>query len=149
MPCNTLHLLVDNIRRHIHIPFLSLIDITVKEIKEKNISQIALLATGPTMDKGLYSNPLEKSGIKVLKPNRRQQENLNEIVIRLINGHQSYKDQEVVTAILESMKDQGAKSILLACTDLHMLSFEEAGLEVIDTMKILAKATAKEMLGDD
>lgn len=149
MPCNTLHLLGKRIRDSIDIPFVSIIDETVKAVQEKGIGRVALLATGPTANEGLYDTPLEDAGIEVVKPTDEQQSSLNAMVVRLINGQQTAEDRGEFQGVLDDLKGRGAEAALLACTDFHILHDENADMEAIDTMEVLAQATMREMLVDD
>lgn len=148
MPCNSLHILAKRIHDSITIPFLSIIDETVKVLDKKDVKKVALLSTGQTVARKLYENPLKTVDIEVLKPTQAQQDQLNEMVVRLINGQEQGTDKKTFGLILESLQEQGAQIALLACTDFHIVYDENSSMEAVDTMEILAQATMREMLID-
>ena len=62
---------------------------------------------------------------------------------------QTPKNQIVVDQVLKDLEDKGVKNIILACTDLQLLIKEKPGMEILDTMHILAKATVREILKEE
>ena len=146
MPCNSLHICQSQIEENITIPFISIIDETVGVVHEKFYQNVALLATEQTAERGLYTKPLEAAGINVIKPSYTQQRMLNEMVVRLINGKQAPNDKENFHQVLRSLQDQGAEIAILACTDFHiLLDDKRTDMPYLDTMEVLAQATAREM----
>src|SRR3989344_4851828 len=65
IPCNSVHIFIDQIRNSVNIPVLSIVEETSNFLKEKNINKIGLLATLSTIEKRLYQKPLENLGIGV------------------------------------------------------------------------------------
>lgn len=146
MPCNSLHICQTQIEEKLTIPFISIIDETVRVVRKKSYKSVALLATEQTAERGLYTQPLEAVGINVIRPNYIQQRMLNEMVVRLINGKQMPEDKEEFHQVLRSLQERGADIAILACTDFHiLLNDEHMGMPYLDTMEILALATAREM----
>ncbi|MDO4684388.1 MAG: aspartate/glutamate racemase family protein [Candidatus Saccharibacteria bacterium] len=142
MPCNSLHICQSQIEEKLTIPFISIIDETIRV----SYANIALLATEQTAERGLYAMPLEAAGINVIRPDYTQQRMLNEMVVRLINGRQKVSDKKKFHQVLQSLHEQGAEIAVLACTDFHIL-FDDNSTQMpyLDTMEILAQATAREM----
>lgn len=146
MPCNSLHICQSQIEEKLTIPFISIIDETVRVVREKSYKNVALLATEQTAERGLYTQPLESAGINVIRPNYAQQRMLNEMVVRLINGKQMPEDKEEFHQVLCSLQERGAEIAVLACTDFHiLLDDKHVGMPHLDTMEILSLATAREM----
>lgn len=146
MPCNSLHICQSQIEEKLTIPFISIIDETIRVVREKFYRNIALLATEQTAERGLYTVPLEAAGVNVIRPDYTQQRMLNEMVVRLINGRQEVNDKEKFHQVLQSLHERGAEIAVLACTDFHILFDDNsAQMPYLDTMEILAQATAREM----
>ena len=68
MPCNTAHYYFSEVERAVQIPVLSIIDETIKVLKEKNVNSVGLLASAGTLKTRLYHNKLEAANIKVVIP---------------------------------------------------------------------------------
>jgi len=148
MPCNTLHLHIEKLRGVSSVPVLSIVEETIKYLNLNYIQDVALLATGLTVKKKLYQEPLEKNGVKVILPSEAQQMQLNKAVQRLVTGKARAKDRENIREIISSFKGK-TKTVLLACTDLQLIAPQHPDLHVIDSMAVLAKATANESIYSD
>jgi len=149
MPCNTMHIFIEEIRKSVSIPIVSIVDETILEIKKRKISKVGILATSTTISKDLFQTKLQKKGIKVITPNSNQQKKIDRLIYNLVMDKQTPKNQIVVDQVLKDLEDKGVKNIILACTDLQLLIKEKPGMEILDTMHILAKATVREILKEE
>lgn len=145
MPCNSLHIVANDIQDATQLPFISIVDETIKEIKRKGVSRVAILATEQTVEQGLYTTPLRGAGIEVFLPSTAQQKRMNEMVVRLINSQHHETDAHEFNEVVADLHERGAELAVLACTDFHILMRPDI-LPYIDTMEILAQATAREIL---
>ena len=142
LPCNTLHKYIQEIRESVKIPFLSIIDETLKYVKSKKIKSIGILATETTVKDKLYDNILNKNGISVLYPNRREQNNINKIIIELLKGEKNKLQEKEVKEFFSSLQKRGSEAILLACTDLQIIASNiQAPVLLIDSTEILINAS--------
>ena len=142
LPCNTLHKYIQEIRESVKIPFLSIIDETLKYVKSKKIKSIGILATETTVKDKLYDNILNKNGISVLYPNRREQNNINKIIIELLKGEKNKLQEKEVKEFFSSLQKRGSEAILLACTDLQIIASNiQAPVLLINSTEILINAS--------
>jgi len=146
IPCNSVHLLIDDVRKSVNIPVLSIVEETVSQIKKKEISNVGLLATSSTISKKLYSNVFQKNGIFVINPDDEDQDQMGEIINNLVHSRQDEVDKNKLLVITQKLADKGAKTIILACTDLQLITPSISDIQIIDTMEILAQATVREVL---
>lgn len=68
IPCNSVHVFIDQIRQAVGIPILSIVEETYTFLREHNINKVGLLATSATVKSNLYGDLLEKNSIKVVLP---------------------------------------------------------------------------------
>lgn len=146
IPCNSVHILIEDVRKSVSIPVLSIIDETVSYLIDKNINEVGILATSATIRKRLYEDKLANENINVINPSDTDQEQMGEIINSLVQSRQSDHDKNRLCDITKKLINKGTKTILLACTDLQFIAPEINNAEVIDTMDILAKATVREIL---
>jgi len=146
MPCNTLHLFIEEIRKAVSIPVLSIIEETVNFLKNKNVKRVGLLATSITINHNLYSRKLSENGIKEIIPDQKEQINLNQIIHRIVMNRYSDKDKKTLDDIIDNFSKKGLKIIILACTDLQILVSNHSDIEIYDTMEILAEATVQKII---
>lgn len=146
MPCNSLHVFIDELRRSVKIPVLSIIEETVNYLKDQKISRIGLISTLATVNNKLYEQSLKAAKIEVVLPNDLQQAKMDKVIQRLVSGVHLNKDREYVQTVVKSLTDQGVESVALACTDLQILIPHSNDVTIFDTMKIFAETTANNLL---
>ena len=144
IPCNTVHIFIEEIRKSVETPVLSIIEETTKFLNTKHIKRIGLLGTKITVDEHLFDEELDKNGIQIVTPNRDDQEKLGKIINNLVNSRQTVSDKREFLGIINNLFSVGVNSVLLACTDLQLLVGNND--KTFDTMDILAKATIREIL---
>lgn len=149
LPCNTLHKYINEIRASVKINFLSILEETLLRLQSLKIMTIGILATQSTVDNKIYDNFLIKKGIKILYPNKKEQSDINKIIVKLINGKKNELQGKKIKIICDSLKKRGAKSILLACTDLQMATLKiKSSISMIDTTEILIHASVRELINE-
>ncbi len=139
--CNTVHIFIDELRRDSLVPILSIIEETSKICVEMKLSKVGLLGSTKTIETGLHSKELNKSNIKAIIPNKEDQEFISKCIIRIINKKIEDDDKEKIIEIIKSLQNNGAKGIILGCTDLPLLISEnDSDLPIINTTKILVNS---------
>ena len=146
MPCNTLHIFIEQIRHSVRIPVLSIVEETAAFLRRRKIRKVGLLATSASLKAGLYHDALEREGIGVKVPDGFSQAKIGKMVTNIVLSRHANKDREELLGIINSFGEHGAKHVILACTDLQLLIPHHPKLEIYDTMKIFADATVREIL---
>ena len=141
---NTMHKTVPYMEKNINIPILHIAEATAEEIKAQNIKKVALLGTKYTMIEDFYKEKILESGIEVIIPNEDDIKIINDIIYdELCLGKVEFKSKEKYLKIIEKMKNQGAKGVILGCTEIGLLiSQKDVDIKVFDTTKIHAKKIA-------
>ncbi|HVV67078.1 MAG TPA: amino acid racemase [Candidatus Saccharimonadales bacterium] len=150
IPCNTVHELYDEFSTEVDIPFLHIIDETSKHLRGQGVGRTAVLATGQTIGSGMYQNSLAKSDIECVLPDDSAQERLDGIVARLVSaeGASAASKGDEDSAWLNSLVDryvQDVGSVVLGCTDFHIMLADSQADVVVDSMHVLAEATVSEI----
>ncbi len=143
IPCNSVHILINEVRSAVSIPVLSIIEETVTFLLKKNTTQIGILATTPTLQSCLYQIPLEQKNIQVYLPDQSDQSTLDDLIKKLAGGESITEGQEILSSISQRLRKKGVTRILLACTDLQLLMVEDIKGCVYDTEKILVRSLVK------
>ncbi len=145
MPCNTLHAFITDIRAGIKIPALSIIEETVRFLKNENISSVGLISTASTRKNQLYEKAFKEANIVYEIPTDFQQEQINKIIHDLVMGNNTDDGKNILEGIIDSFAEKNIEDIVLACTDLQLLKPEHGTIKIYDTMKILANATIRQI----
>lgn len=146
IPCNLVHIFIDHVRKFVKIPVLSIVEETAQFLIQKQISKIGLLATKTTIEKGIYQKPLTKSNIQILLPDDTDQERIGTLINNLVLNRYDNKDKQALLDIIVRLSHKGLQNIILACTDLQLLTPKLDNVAIYDSMEILAKATVREIL---
>ncbi len=143
---NTMHLVADEVRKNISVPLIHIGEATASYIKEKNINTVALLGTIYTMTKPFYKDKLKEHGINVIVPNENQQHIINDIIFNeLCVGIIKEESKQKLNSIIDDCVLQGAKAIVLGCTELPNI-IKEAKVEIVNTTKIHSLEIVKRIL---
>lgn len=146
IPCNSLHIFIKEIRNAVKIPVLSIVEETVKFLKKNNFNKVGVVSTSATIQNKLYKNAFEENNISYEIPDEFQQAKIGNIIINLVTGMNNNKDREKLIKTISDFKKKNVDCVVLACTDLQLLSPKLPSLKIFDTMKIFADATLKKIL---
>jgi len=144
IPCNTVHVFIEKLRKTSNQPILSIIEESVKECKRRKFKKVALLASAKTVNEKLHENELEKENIKLVLPSKEDQKEISKIIIRIIHNKTTNKDKQVLSNIINKFKIDGAEAVILGCTDLPFL-IKESCLPLVDSLEVLENAVVKKL----
>ena len=133
---NTMHLLADDIKKSISIPFIHIVDATAKAIKQQEIEKVGLLGTRFTMEYPFFREKLEQDyGIRAVTPDIMERETIHEIIYNeLIKGIVKPSSAEKFRSIIRNLQSKGAEGIILGCTEFSMIiKKEEYSIPLFDT----------------
>lgn len=144
IPCNSAHLVFDEICSSVSIPVLNIITETCEEVMSKDLSAVGLLATKTTVEEGLYVSYFDHRGINVISPPEDTQEQLEKIIDNILAARKSPDDKEAVLEMIMHLKNSGAEAVVLGCTDLPLLvGSDDTKVVIFDTLQILVEAALK------
>jgi aspartate racemase len=142
MPCNSLHVFIEQIRASVSIPVLSIVEEASKYLGRQNVGRVGLLATATTVRSGMFQRAMQESGTEIVAPFESDQELLAGIILMIIEGKAGEKERRKLQGIIMRMN---VKNVLLACTDLQLLLREMPGITIVDTLCVLASAATSEI----
>ncbi len=147
MPCNSLHVFINQIRSVVDIPVLSIVEETVKFLKKNDLRRVGIVSTSATIQNKLYENAFAENGIGYETPDDFQQAKMGKFILNLVQGIQNNTDREGLIHIINDFEKKHVDCVVLACTDLQLLIPKHPRLKIFDTMKIFADATVDEIVG--
>lgn len=146
LPCNTLHKYIEDIRKAVKFPFLSILEETAQALKERRVKNVGILATKTTIESKIYEVALRGNGINILYPSEDEQNIINNIIIELLGGMKNNLQKEKIESVCNTLHKQGVDVILLACTDLQLIASDiKIHIPIIDTTDILINASVREI----
>lgn len=141
---NSMHRLYDEIADCVRIPILHIADYVGRALKQAGHSSAALIGTRNVMTESFYRKRLVAHGIDLLPPNMANVETLDRIIYdELMVGKVTRDAQRAMKTIITSKAQEGADSIVLACTELDLVVDVGANiLPVFDSTRIHCEAAA-------
>jgi aspartate racemase len=145
---NTMHKLVPDIEKNIHIPILHIADATADAIKEKGMVKVGLLGTRFTMTQDFIAERLQEAGLEVLVPGKEDIGIVDNVIFdELCHGRIVDTSRREYQRIISDMKEAGAQGVILGCTEIGMLiKPEDSILPVFDTTIIHAQKAVEKAL---
>ncbi|MGF1704641.1 aspartate/glutamate racemase family protein [Enterovibrio baiacu] len=150
IPCNTAHKYFDDVVNAVDVPVVNLLDIAAAHVKRTlpEATCIGLLASTAVKITDLYAPACHEQGLEVLFPEPVWQDGVMSL-IRAVKANSGTSSMcSVLNIAAESLRDQGADCILIACTELSVVSNHlETSLPVFDAAQILAEHVVERVKG--
>jgi len=145
IPCNTVHVFIEELRGLSSRPIISIIEETVRACKKWD--KVGLLASTKTVEARLFEWGLKEEGIKLILPSEKEQKKVSEIILRIIGNQAGEKEKEFLIKVIEKLKQQGAEAVVLGCTDLPLLiNREDVNIPLLNTLEILENSVVEKFV---
>lgn len=144
IPCNTAHFYLEEIRKYIDIPILSMLQETANYLHSQGVHCAAILATDGTIQCGLYDAVLEGANISPMHPDEEEQKLVMSLIYDCVKAGKACSDTQEIYAMEKRLSEQGAQVIILGCTELPVAFAQwENCIPVVDPTDILAMAAIR------
>ena len=145
MPCNTAHYYIDELRKELSVPFLSMIEETFLELK-RNLgpgSKIGILATDGTLESGVYDKVIG-GYFELIRPIADKQREVMDAIYKGVKAGNIQYAEVLLKRVLESLISKGCKAVVEGCTEIPIaLDGVDIDVPLIDTLEVLAKASVR------
>jgi aspartate racemase len=141
VPSNGPHLVQTEIERAAGRKVLSIIDVTLEEVRRRGWKRIGIIGVG---DPFMYTRRLDALSIahQVLEPERR--EPIDAAVFRVMEGREDESDRRRVREAVAWLRGRGVEGIILGCTELPLLLREHAeAADLLNPAQLLAEAAVQ------
>ena len=143
LPCNTAHFFIDDVLRSVDLPFINMIDETVRTCQGMGpeIETVGLLATSGTLAAKVYHERFSPTNINLLVPVEKDQQKLMEGIYQGVKAGRIAYGTKLIKEVAQSLIGKGAQVIIGGCTEIP-LAINDKDLEVpfVDTLDVLAAA---------
>lgn len=138
-----MHKIATEIEAEISIPLINVVDETARAIRSMNIKSVGLLGTKFTMESAFYVEKLTKKyEINAIIPHKIERDYIHKAIYQeFANGKFLESTKKKFLEIIESLIRNGAKGIILGCTELPILiKHQDVRVPLFDTLKIHLRA---------
>jgi aspartate racemase len=144
MVCNSAHAFLEPLRDATSLPFISIIDVTIGEIKEKypEARHAGVLATDGLLAAGMYQEALIAAGLVPVLPDDEDLARLMTLIGRIKAGDKSREVAQEMGALAELLASAGAEVIIAGCTEIPLvLDAARNTVPVVASTDVLARKT--------
>jgi aspartate racemase len=142
IPCNTVHIFLNELRRISKVPILSIMEEVAGFCSDKGFTNVGVVGSSMTVKSGLHEKELSSRGVDVVLPDRVDQDSLDELILSLLEGSIGASHRKRFARVLEHLVSGGAEAIVLACTDFGgLVSEKDVDVPLVDTLDVLEDAT--------
>ena len=138
---NTMHKVAPEVEAAVSIPLLHIADATADTLVADKIKKVGLLGTRFTMEQDFYKGRLtDHFDLEVIVPDEKQRNIVHDVIYsELCQGVISADSREKYLNIINDLHQQGAKAIILGCTEIALLVQQEhTAVPLYDTTEIHA-----------
>jgi aspartate racemase len=120
MPCNTAHHYAPVVKTASPLPFLDMLELTADHLAQAGARTVGMLASPATRLTGVFDAPFEKRGLTPLTlPDDGE---LLQVIRAVKAGQSAAQTGPELKRIALKLRDQGADHMLVACTELSLLT---------------------------
>lgn len=148
---NTMHKVFNEVTEKVDVPFIHILNPTIKEIKKAGLKKIGLIGTKFTMTENFYKDELSYNGITTIVPSENQQEIIHTIIEEeLVRGQIKNNSKQIYLDIIANLKELGAEGIILGCTEIPLLiSQNDCSIPTFDTAILHSNAALEYAISVD
>jgi len=146
MACVTAHGYVESFDEEAGIPLIRMPDVVADALGAGagGNGPVGLLATTTTLEMKLFQKAFAARNSLLMMPDEKEQEALMGAIYGIKKGEEDARAK--VLGVAKSLVARGARTLLLGCTDLSVLSpLHLWGCTVVDALDLLAKRTLEEL----
>lgn len=150
MVCNTAHAFQKNIENAVKIPFISIVDEVISELKQNHPKDIkvGIMATSGCIDAQLYQDKLTTHGYQSIVWDPQHQIDFMETVTKIKAGDTGDKLSMAMKSLANNLINNGADVLIAGCTEIPLvLNPEPLSASVIESTSVLVKSVIDYSLG--
>ncbi len=149
MVCNSVHAVLEPLRRAVGVPVLSIHEEVVKEVAITRIRKVGVIGTATTMRHTFYQDELARYGIAHARlPVEREAELDAFIFEEMLHGRGEGTMRRLLLDAVQYMADRGCEGVILGCTELPLfIRQEDTPLPLFSSTHILARRVMEVCLG--
>lgn len=145
MPCNAAHHWLDAIQAATSLPFLSIVDVTVRAVVRSGARRVGVMAADACLAADLYPPALQAAGVQVRTPDPSEQAEFMALLARIKTGERSAGLTAEMAALACAL---GADGVVAACTEIPLvLQPGDLPVPLISSTDELAGAAVDHALG--
>lgn len=141
IPCNTVHVFINELRLYADVPVLSIIEEVVGKVATDHHQNILLLGSETTLSQGIYQQALQEKNIKYLEPPKENYYLITSLILDVMRGNIQPKNKKDILHLIHS---KNPSAVILGCTELPLaISSTDIPIPLYDSLQILAESAVE------
>jgi len=144
MVANAPHIFRESLKKASGKKFLSMIDVTVEEIRKRRLKKVGIIAIGLSLKDKLFQAPLDELGIQWEVIPEDLANSIDKSVFRVMEGEDPRRLKKPAIDAVKYLRGRNTDGIILGCTEVPLLLGNKAeGKDLINPSQLLAEAAVK------
>jgi len=151
MVCNTAHAFEDNIKEAINIPFVSIIDVVIDNIKKHHpeATKVGVMAAEGALEAELYQNALKKAGIEPVLWGTHALADFMGILYQVKSGNSGETVKNEMIRLADDLVEKGAEVLISGCTEIPLiLSADDLDVPLVESTSVLVERVIEHSMGE-
>lgn len=144
MACNAAHAFQADVEAAVSVPFVSIVDETVRATVERRpgARKVGVLGSSGCLDARLYQNAFARYGVEVVVPEGAERDTFMRLLYRVKAGDKGDEVRAATQSLAEMLVAKGAQAVVAGCTEVPLVLGQEAlGVPLVDSSAVLAERT--------
>lgn len=144
MACNAAHAFQADIEAAVSVPFVSIVEETVRATIERcpGVQKVGVLGSSGCLDSRLYQTAFTRYGVEVVVPEGAERDLFMRVLYRIKAGDRGADVRSAMGALAGSLEFRGAEAVVAGCTEVPLvLSDGDIVVPLIDSSAVLAERT--------
>ncbi len=151
MVCNTAHAFQADIQQAAKIPFVSIIDEVIAELKntQPQNTKVGVMAAQGCLDAELYQHALNEAGFQLVVWSDAELAEFMDVVYQIKGGKTDEQIKQAMLSLANTLIDKGAEVILAGCTEIPLVLHEDSlSVPMLSSTDILVNRVIDYSLGN-
>ncbi|MEW4448475.1 amino acid racemase [Qipengyuania sp. JC766] len=147
---NSMHRVYDRVAEAVSIPILHIADCVGQRMAQDEVTSAAMIGTRNVMTESFYRERLVAHGIELLPPDMETVDGVDALIYeQLMLGKATRDAERLLKTVITRKEQEGAKAIVLACTELELVVDIDANvLPIYDSARIHCEAAVDWIFGE-
>jgi aspartate racemase len=148
---NSMHRVYSEVQGQVGIPIIHIAEAVGRKMQAKGATDAVLIGTRNVMTESFYRRRLVAHGVDLMSPDMEFVEQVDAIIYdELMRGKVTRNAERTLKTIITRKEQDGAKAIVLACTELDMIVDVDANvLPIYDSTTIHCEEAVDWLLGGE
>lgn len=144
MVANAPHIFRESLEKASGKKFLSMIDVTIEEVRRRKLRKVGIIAIGLALKDKLFQAPLDELEIKYEVIPEDLVNNIDQSVFKVMEGEDPRRLKKSAIEAVKYLRGRNTDGIILGCTEVPLLLGKAAEVsDLINPSKLLAEAAVR------